>query len=465
MNRVAVIGGGLAGLACATSLATRGFRVTVLESRQRLGGRASSFTDPETGQLVDACQHASMGCCTNLTHFFETVEVGHLLAPQPKLSFITPGRRRSVFKADPWPAPFHLGRALFGAHYLTPAEKLRIAWGFLALLRASPEDDPPLLDWLRAHRQTQRTIDRFWGVVLVSALNETVDRLGLKYARKVFVDGFLRHRDGFVVHLPTVPLGRFYGDELRNWFTKHDVEVRENAGVRKLEIGDLGLEIGKTDSPISNLQSPISRLDLRDGTSLQANWYILAVPFERVADLLPAELVAREPYFANIANLQPSPITSVHLWFDREVMSLPHAVLVDCTGHWVFNRGEVSCSEFYIQVVISATRNLRELGNAEIRRQIVDELGRLFPEVNRAKLLRSKVVTEHSATFSAVPGVDRWRPTQTSPIPNLVLAGDWTATGWPATMEGAVRSGYLAAEVILAKCGRPEKLVRPDLGR
>lgn len=448
MNRVAVIGGGLAGLACAAALAPRGFRVTVLESRQRLGGRAGSFSDPTTGQVIDACQHVSMGCCTNFAHFCDTIGVGQLLAPQRRLHFVTPDGRRSVFQADPWPAPFHLGRALLGAHYLTPAEKLRIGWGLLALLREHPDADPPLRDWLLAHRQTARTINRFWGVVLVSALNETVDRLGLKYARKVFRDGFLRHRDGFVVHLPTVPLGRLYGDELRSWFAGHGVEVRENAAVRRVVVGPTG----------------VSRLDLRDGCTLSADWYVLAVPFDRVADLLPESLVAAEPVFAGLRNLEPSPITSVHLWFDRRVMPLPHAVLVDGLGQWVFDRGEVPPGEFYLQVVVSASRSLKELGRDEIQRRLVTELARVFPAVQGAKLLRAKVVTEHTATFSAVPGVDRWRPMQASPVANLILAGDWTTTGWPATMEGAVRSGYLAAEVILARSGRPEHLIRPDLG-
>jgi len=451
VDRVAVIGGGLAGLSCAAALAERGFRVTVLESRLRLGGRAGSFTEPESGQLVDACQHVSMGCCTNLTHFFETVGVAGFLAPQPKLHFVTPDGRRSVFKADPWPAPFHLGRALLGAHYLTPAEKLRVVWGFAALLREKPDADPPLLDWLLSHRQTPRTIDRFWGVVLVSALNETVDRLGFKYARKVFVDGFLRHRDGFVVHVPTVPLGRLYGDELRGWFDRHGVEIRENAAVREVV------------APMGRPLNRVEHLTMRDGTTVNADWYVLAVPFERVAGLLPADLLEREPYFGNVRNLSPSPITSVHLWFDRSVMTLPHAVVVDGLGHWVFNRGEGSAGEFYLQVVISAVRSLREWGHDEIRRRIVAELGRLFPALGQAKLLRSKVVTEHTATFSAVPGVDQWRPSQASPVANLAVAGDWTATGWPATMEGAVRSGYLAAEVILTRAGRLERLVRPDL--
>ncbi|MBN9517573.1 FAD-dependent oxidoreductase [bacterium] len=444
MDRVIVVGGGLAGLAAAVALAPRGFRVTVLESRPRLGGRAGSFTDPATGQLVDACQHVSMGCCTNFAHFCRTVGVEKFLAPQPRLTFVTPDRRRSVFKADPWPAPFHLGRALLGAHYLTPVEKLRVAWGLAALLRESPDADPPLREWLTRHGQTDRTIERFWGVVLVSALNETVDRVGLRYARKVFRDGFVRHRDGFTVHVPAVPLGRFYGAELRGWLDRHGVEVVENVGVRRLTAG-------------------ISGVELRDGTTRAADWYILAAPFDRVPDLLPPDL-AVDPFFAGAKELTPSPITSVHLWYDRLPLDLPHAVLVDCLGQWAFSRGEVAPGEFYLQVVVSAARPLKGLGRDEIQRRVVEELARVFPSAARAKLLRAKVVTEHTATFSAVPGVDRWRPAQATPVHNLALAGDWTDTGWPATMEGAVRSGYLAAEAVLVRAGRPGRLLQPDLG-
>ncbi|MCS6864024.1 MAG: hydroxysqualene dehydroxylase HpnE [Gemmata sp.] len=459
-----VIGGGLAGIAAAVGLAQHGVRVTLVEARNRLGGRAGSFTDPASGQWVDACQHVSMGCCTNFSHLLRTIGLEHFLSPQTKLYFITPDRRRSVFKADPWPAPLHLGRALWGAHYLTETDKLRIAWGLFALLRAKPQADPPLLPWLEAHWQNRRTIDRFWAVVLTSALNETIDRIGLKYARKVFRDGFLRHRDGFVVHIPTVPLGRLYGDELRTWLAAHQVHVREGIAVKRLHI--LARETstaGMTSLPPDKSWT-VQRVELRDGSTLSADWYVLAVPFDRVGDVIPAEVMEQETYFANIRHLSPSPITSVHLWFDQPVLTLPHAVLIDSCGQWVFNRGEVAPGEFYVQVVVSAARELRGAGRAEIQRRIVDELQRLFPPVARARLLRAKVVTEHTATFSAVPGVDRWRPAQASPIANLAVAGDWTNTGWPATMEGAVRSGYLAAEVILARRGQPVKLLQPELG-
>jgi squalene-associated FAD-dependent desaturase len=446
-DHVLIIGGGLAGLAAATALAPRGLRVTILEARGRLGGRASSFHDAASGQLVDTCQHVSMGCCTNLAHFCRNVGIDHLLAPQRCLNFLTPDRRLSRFRADPWPAPLHLARSFLGAHYLGLSEKLRIAWG-LACLQRQPEDsDPAFHDWLLRHRQTPRTIERFWSVVLTSALNETTDRIGLKYARKVFVEGFLRHRRGFEVELPTVPLGHLYGDELQRWLERHRVDLRLNQAARSLRIDDRHVE----------------GVELRQGGSLRADWYVAAVPWQRLTDLLPSSVSETHPAFRDLKHLEASPITSVHAWFDRSVMDLPHAVLVDCVGQWVFNRGATAPGEYYLQVVVSASRQFRGLGHDEVGRRIIAELRRLFPPARAATLVRARVVTEQAATFSAVPGVDRWRPAQSSPLDNLFLAGDWTATGWPATMEGAVRSGYLAAEALLDRLGQPASLLRPDL--
>jgi squalene-associated FAD-dependent desaturase len=387
-----------------------------------------------------------MGCCTNFAHFCRTAGIDHLLRPQPTLYFMTPDRRVSAFAADRLPAPLHLARSFLRAHYLSLADKARIAWG-LACLRRAPAGDPPFLDWLKRHAQTPRTVERFWGLVLVSALNESPQRVGLRYARKVFLDGFLRHRRGFQVELPTVPLGRLYGAELQAWFARHGVELRLGQGVRRLLLeGDR-----------------VCGLQTRQGDALRADWYVSAVPFDRLLELLPGERVAAEPYFGNLKLLETSPITSVHLWYERPLTALPHVVLVGCVGQWVFNRGEVAPGEHYLQVVVSAARALGGLAGEERAALIVKELAGLFPGAGAANPLRVRVVTEHAATFSAVPGVDRWRPPQGSPLDNLLVAGDWTATGWPATMEGAVRSGYLAAEELLRRRGTPEPLLQPDL--
>jgi uncharacterized protein with NAD-binding domain and iron-sulfur cluster len=237
--------------------------------------------------------------------------------------------------------------------------------------------------------------------------------------------------------VPNAPLGRLYGEELQDWLQKRGVELRLNCGARSFQVAGARVE----------------RIELRNGETLQADWYMSTVPFDRLLDLLPRDIVEAHSYFGNLRNLETSPITSVHVWYDRTAMHLPHVVLVDGVGQWVFNRGESQPGEHYLQVVVSAARQFRGLGHDEVQRRVLEELARLFPDVARATVLRARVVTEHAATFSAVPGVDRWRPPQVSPIDNLLVAGDWTATAWPATMEGAVRSGYLAAEAILRTDG------------
>jgi squalene-associated FAD-dependent desaturase len=446
-ERVCIVGGGLAGLATAATLAPRGFQVTLLEARPRLGGRAGSFQDGPGGPLLDACQHVGMGCCTNLAHFFRTLGVAHLLQTHKTLYFLTPDRRVSVLQADPLPAPLHLLRSFLGVHYLTGWEKARIAWGLACLRLASENADPPFAEWLRRHGQTPRTVERFWGLVLVSALNESPERMGLKYARKVFLDGFLRHRQGFEVEIPSVPLGRLYGEETSAWLKSHGIKVCLGTGVRRFLIE----------------HDRVAELETRDGQRLQADWYVSAVPFDRLLGLLPGEVVQRHACFANLANLETAPITSVHLWYEEPIMSLPHAVLIGCVGQWLFDRGP-SAEGHYLQVVVSASRQFRGLSHAEVRDVVTRELAALFPRAKPERLRRARVVTERAATFSVVPGVDRWRPAQHTPIANLFLAGDWTATGWPATMEGAVRSGYLAAEALLHRVGRPQSLLQPDLG-
>jgi len=451
-----VVGGGLAGLASCVGLSGQGLDVTLLESRPRLGGRASSFPDPATGELVDNCQHVSMACCVNLDEFCRRVGTHDLFRTVSRIAFLDEDGRESALESGLLPAPLHLSASFLGARYLTPAERLRVAWGLWRLGRTKHVSDAePFAAWLRRHGQTERTIERFWATVLVSALNERLEQMDVGHARKVFFDGFLRHRRGYRMRVPTVPLGELYGSRLEGWLAEHGVRVRLKAGVRAVEFEDDGAVSGVT---------------LRSGERLPADFVVLAVPFDRVRALLGPEVVSEIPRLDELDQMAASPITGIHLWFDRPVCppDRDHFVIVGRRIQWVFNHSALQGREpenggQYLQLVISAAYDFQGWDKFQIRDMALEDLRAIWPESERAELLRWWVVTEHGATFAVRPGVERLRPPQRTPIDGLLLAGDWTATGWPATMEGAVRSGYKAAEEIMSDLGRPTRLLRPDL--
>jgi squalene-associated FAD-dependent desaturase len=452
---VAIVGGGLAGLAAAASLVGRDVRITLFESRPRLGGRASSFQDPATGEMVDNCQHVSMACCTNLADFCKKVGISDLFKRVPDVLFLSPEGKLSRLEAGPLPAPLHLSGSFLRANYLGWFERLRVAFGVACLVK-KPIDQPdePFESWLRRHGQTDRTIERYWGTVLISALNERLDRMDTGHARKVFVDGFLRNRDGYRMEIPLAPLGEIYGTRLERWLAVEGVEVRLSTGVKSVEIDDEG---------------HLKGLRLRSGEAIDADFVVLAAPFDRVAGFLSEAILERIPSLKSLESIEASPITGVHLWFDRRVCPHEHVVTVGRLVQWVFDHSAIQGRSTpggqgqYLQVVISASYDLLALDKNQILQAVLADLTAIWPEAKDAKLLRSWVVTEHGATFAVRPGIDNLRPGQRTPIEGLFLAGDWTKTGWPATMEGAVRSGYLAAEGVLDDLCQPGGLLQPDL--
>jgi squalene-associated FAD-dependent desaturase len=462
---IVIVGGGLAGLATASALADRGLQITIIESRPRLGGRASSFNDPASGDLIDNCQHVSMACCTNLADFCRRVGIDSMVRRERQLVFLGPDGRISKIRAGPGPAPFHLAGSFLAARFLGLGDKLRVAFGLACL--ASGRDfraDEPFAEWLLRHRQSLRAINLFWAPVLVSALNERLEQMDFGHARKVFLDGFLRNRTGFQPEIPLVPLGELYGTRLVGWLCHHDVAVRLTTGVREIELDGDGAVRG---------------LVLRSGEEISADFVVLAVPFDRVGNLIPDSTRHRLPALASLDGMRASPITGVHLWFDRPVCPYDHVVILGRLIQWVFNHtaiqgravqgpvainGAPACDQGqYVQVVISASYDLLPLDKLAIRDAVLAELAEIWPSSAAATLLRSWVVTEHGATFAVRPGVEALRPAQRTPVDGLFLAGDWTDTGWPATMEGAVRSGYLAAQGIMSVLDQPIRFLRPEL--
>jgi squalene-associated FAD-dependent desaturase len=451
--RVAIVGGGLAGLAAAVGLSGRGFHVELLEARRQLGGRATSFRDPASGALVDHCQHVSLGCCTNLEDFCRRTGLIDLLRRQRTLHFFAPDGRRCDIAASRWlPAPLHLLPSLLRLRYLTWRERLGIVRALRQLARTPVSDDqnaPTIGQWLREHGQTHSAIELFWTPVIVSALSETLDRAAVPPVRKVFVDAFLGARQAYEMQTPQVPLGEFYGDRLEQWLAGHGVTVRRECGVKQL-IGDV---------------NRVNELIMADGERLVFDALIVAAPWRRVSEILSDPLRTALPQLLEIDRLESAPITAVHLWFDRPITNLPNAVLPGRVSQWVFNHGSQPLNGHYYQVVISASRDLESQGRDAVLAQVQRELSAIWPAAGEAKLLQARVITEQHAVFSPLPGSERLRPGQRTAVRNLFLAGDWTATGWPATMEGAVRSGYLAAEGVLDFFGKPAQLLAADLPR
>ena len=426
MPTVLIAGGGLAGMATAAALGGAGFQVEIFESRPYLGGRATSYEID--GETIDNCQHVLLRCCVNLLDFYGRMGVRDCIRFHREFYFIEPGGRISVLRRGGLPAPFHFAGSFLGMKCLDRRDKLGIARALAALRRERTKrpdlDRISMLDWLLQKRQTPRAIDRFWRQVLVSAVNEDLDRMAAIHGFKVLWLGFLARADSYEMGVAAVPLSELYS--IPAWSRLPNVRIHLRCAVER--IGPEGFSIG--------------------GLARSANYYVCALPFERLESVgLPA------PAFEH------APITGVHLWFDREITTLPHAALLDRTMQWMFNKDRGR----YLQLVVSASRDLTALSRSEIIDIAVGDLRLYFPRVLEAKLLKAHVVKEQRATYSAAPDTESLRPAAQSPVPNVFLAGDWTRTGWPATMEGAVRSGYLAAEEVARAAGRSERFLLPDL--
>ncbi len=404
--RVVIAGGGLAGLAAAAALGGSGFDVELHEARPFLGGRAASFPlapgDPHS-ETIDNCQHVLLRCCRNLLDFYRRCGVLDKIRFYDQYHFVEPGGRVS------WLEPAAL--AFLGFPALGWRDKLSVARGLYRMKREARSDRLTFSSWLEAHRQSDGAVRRFWRPIVVSALNEEPERAAAGAAFQVFLEGFLASRDGYQMGVPAVPLSELYSP----------------AALPRVTI---------------RLRSPLERLD-----AVPADFYVSAVPLERVNELIPG-------LDLDLSRFEHSPITGIHLWLDREITALPQAALLDRTIQWMFRK-----SARHYHLVVSASRSLLPLGRQEIIDLAIRELGEFFPVAREARLERGHVIKEPRATYSPAPGVEASRPGAATKFPNLFLAGDWTQSGWPATMEGAVRSGYLAAEAICRAAGRPARFL------
>lgn len=439
MPRALIIGGGLAGMSAALALHRAGFEVELYEARPRLGGRAGSFpldpARPEAG-LMDNGQHILLGCCRNLLDFYGRLGVADCIRFYDEFHFLQPGGRLSVLRPGRLPGAGRYAAALLGLRFLGVFDKLAVTRALLGLrrefARRTDLDDITMLEWLRGHGQTPAALSRFWRPVLVSALNEEPERTAARHGLQVFWLGFLAAPDGHRMGLPAVPLSDLYAEQ--RWRRFPEVKLHVRSPVRALLIEQRrvrGVQVGRE--------------------TRRADYYVLAVPCDRAAQLAPDLNLPAGAF-------ESSPIAAVHLWFDRPVMELPQAALLDRTFQWVFNKA----AGRYLMAIMSAARHLLEQPREQVIALARRELADFLPRLRQARLERAQLITERRATFSPRPGLEALRPPAATALPNLFLAGDWTRTGWPATMEGAVRSGYLAAEAVTAAAGAPRRFLVPD---
>ena len=448
---VAIIGGGLAGLAAACALSDSSFEVTVFERRPFLGGRASSYEHPGTGEVVDNCQHVLFGSCTNLIAFYRAIGILDKIRWFDRMTFIEPGGRQSILEPIFLPAPLHVTPSFLKFKFLNARDKFALGNVLGSLMLGAPKDDGrSFQDWLVHHRQTPAAIERFWKPILVSALSEDLDRIAIPYAAQVVRESMkapIARRMG----IPTVPLTHLY-DAASAYITHRGGEVRLRSAVQGLDPLDRRVYVRT-----ANGEEPF-------------DYVVLSVPFDSAGKLL-RDAPGGEELRGKIAHFETSPITGVHLWFDRQISDLPHAILLDRTIQWMFHKSmllradEASGSKqgSYVELVVSSSKSLISKSRQEIIDLALNELREFFPRAREANLVKATVIKEVNATFSPTPGIDRYRPSNMTPWPCLFLAGDWTATGWPATMEGAVRSGYLAAEALTRSAGTARSFLVPDL--
>lgn len=455
---IAIIGGGLAGLAAGCALSDSGLRVTVFERRPYLGGRASSYEHPGTGEVVDNCQHVLFGCCTNLIDFYKKIGSEKKIRWFDRMTFIEPGGRQSILEPTSLPAPLHVMPSFLKFKFLNVKDKLALARALAVLVAGSPKDDgTSFQDWLVRHGQTSAAIERFWKPILVSALSEDLDLISIPYAAQVVRES-MKSRDARTMGIPTVPLTELY-NAARDYILSHGGAVRLRNNVQSFQPTSTGVRVRLQDS------------------EEEFQYAVLAVPFDSLSRLLPQE-EAFSQLREQLSHFETSPITGVHLWFDRQVTELPHAVLLDRTIQWMFHksmllsspdrersetRSELTGTPSYLELVISSSKSLINKSRQEIIDLSLSEVREFFPAAREAQLLKATVIKEVNATFSPRPGIDRFRPSQQTSSPRIFLAGDWTATGWPATMESAVRSGYLAAQMITKAIGNEKDFLVPDL--
>jgi len=441
-----VAGGGLAGLSAGCELADLGHQVTVFEKRPFAGGKTYSFVDRETGEEVDNGQHVFMACTTEYVAFLRRLGTLSLTRRQRRLSvpvFDANGRNRCVLRAMALPSPLHLAWSFARFRHLSLADRARAGLLLARIWRMSAATRESLAnvsfgEWLRGRGQSAEAIREFWDFTLVPTLNCRSDDASTAAALFVLQEGFLASSTSAAVGLSAVGLSELHVRPAVEFITKRTGTVLTGAAV----------------SAVTEADGRATGVALADGTVEPFEAVVLAVPHTEVAGLLPAALAGQAP-FESLAALPTAPIINLHLWYDRPVAPWAFAAFAGSELQWVFNRSRLDrvpqSGRAHLVVSLSAAGPYMTLSRAELKEHFVPLVERALPATRAAQLIHFTAIKEPAATFVPAPGLVR--PGPTTPLPNLVLAGAYTATGWPATMESAVRSGLNAARALHVTCG------------
>lgn len=443
---VAVLGGGLAGIAAGLELAGRGIPVVLLERRPFLGGRAFSFEDPETGAILDNGQHVLVGACTRLRRLLKAIASppgAFVRQARLEIPILDPTGRPGWLRARRLPPPLHLAAALCGYRHLNAAARIAVARAVRALATTGPAErsalEPVSLGaWLAGRATPESTMERFWEPLVRPALNIAAAEANLPLTALFLERALWQGAEGGAVWLPAVGLSEAIGAPAARALSEAGVPVRTGAHVRAVQAAD-----GRA-----------ARVELFGGERIDVRAVVSALPPRALDRVLPAEFRPHRPY----ADIGSSAIINVYLWYDRPVTRLAFAGTFGSSLQWVFNRTRLLGAERSggecLGVSLSAADPELELSREALADRCDAQIGRLFPARRGARRLRFAVVREPHATFRAAPGVARLRPDPASSMAGLHLAGDWTNTGWPATMEGAVASGEAAAWALIADLQR-----------
>ena len=430
-------------MAAAWRLASAGYRVTLVERRPYLGGRAYSFVDRETGVQVDNGQHVFMGCCTAYINFLRDVGTLDRTAKQARMrvEVRSPSGKAGVLAAAPLRAPFHLLPSFLRYPHLGWRDKLRAATALLRIEMERNCDREELRamsfeEWLRRNGQSERAIANFWDLIVIPTLNDASREVSASMAFTVFQVALLRDAHGADIGFARSGLSDVMGDPVE----------------RRLRAWGVDLMLGRTVEQLVVDDGAIAGVALAGGEVLTADWYVAALPPQALVNTLPDDLRDGSALSA-AATHTFAPIVNLHVWYDREVADFEWAAFVDSPLQFVFNKTRIAGLTGpgdYLAVSLSGAWEWWPLSKDELRRRFIPELARALPLARHATVERFAVVKEQSATFRSPPGGPTNRLPTRTPLHNLLLAGDWTDTGWPATMESAVLSGNAAADAVIA---------------